>query len=180
MPSWNDEHSVLAPLMLGLHQPYPDYSGVPAAFAHACTAVPSVPTIRNAKVSWRGTRQVRHAREVHSVPGVDGWYRRRARCIDRVATEQLADAVNRWTWEVGYCIYKDGVLAPAIPAGLTPVLLDVSRFKLNAGAVRGAPQLALFRALFVQGLREIDPDLVVVGGQREWHDTMWTFAATIG
>lgn len=179
MDEWNEPGSVVSPLLIGYRKPREDYFGLRDAWARACQAVPAVEVIRNIKVSRRETRHIPHAREVHSIPGIDGSYSRRARCVDRADNEQLTDAVNRWTWEVGYTPYAPGTLAPAIGPDLTPVVLEVSRFRISKGAVRGAAQLALFRTLFLDRLRDFDPDLVVFGGQRSWEPALWTLAQPV-
>jgi hypothetical protein len=178
MDRWDEPRSVVSPLVFGYHEPHESYPGILDTLVRACGAVPSVDVYRRAKVSWRENERVHHAREVHSIPGVDGRFARRARCVDRADGEQLTDAVNRWVWEIGYTIYNKGALIPAIDPDLTPIVLEVSRFKINAGALRGAAQLALFRNLFTEGLRDFDARLIVFGGQRDWDESLWTFAET--
>jgi len=176
MDRWDSKRSVVSPLYFGYRAPHPDHDAIAGAFSLACDGIPPVNVIRKVFIPPRGQASVRHAREVHSVPGVEGVYARRARCVDRATSETLTAAINRWVWEVGYVVYAPGVLSPAIDPGLTAIMLEVSRFRATRGAVRAAGQLALFRALFTQGLRVFDPNLVVFGGQRDFDESLWAFA----
>jgi hypothetical protein len=69
------------------------------------------------------------------------------------------------------------VFAPTIPEDLSVFVVEITRFRLSRGVVRNAAQLALLRSLFIQFLRVHDPEVLVVGGQREWRPTMWTLGS---
>jgi hypothetical protein len=164
--------SIVAPLLIGYGVPHAEYGGQLDAFNRACAAIPTVRVVRQHAVDRRRVEHVEHSREVLSIPGLDGHSHRRARCIDRADGEDVTDAINRWQWEVAYVEHLPDT-HPEIDASLTPTLLMVSRFRTHEGGVRAAAQLALFRHMFVQGLRLLSPELVVVGGQHAWDATWW-------
>lgn len=164
---------VVSPLLIGYRPPHDRYLGLTDAFNRACGALPATRSVRIVKSGVLKNARIATSREAVSVPGVDGQSARRARLVDRGETESVADAVNRWVWEVSYAVFERGVLAPTIEEDAVPVVLDVTRFKIREGGVVAAAQLALFRHLFVSGLRCLDPGLVVVGGQHAWDESMW-------
>lgn len=84
-------------------------------------------------------------------------------------------SVAETQWQVGISVYsKDGLCAPAVPPGYQTAILQTSIFKLEAGKVSGAPQLALFRHLWAEAVLAASPDAIVFGGQHHWQDDWWT------
>jgi hypothetical protein len=65
-------------------------------------------------------------------------------------------------------VLKDGTAAPAIGSDRATAMLEVTRFTIHAGSMRGAWQLALLRHLWSDALRSQDQDMQIFGGQRDW------------
>jgi hypothetical protein len=90
-------------------------------------------------------------------------------CFDWQTGQQPASDIKNWIWQIG--------LAPLRYAGRDEsgifVRLDVTRIRVQNGGLLGARQLALFRALFVQGVTSIDRRANVTGGQRTWTEEWW-------
>jgi len=165
--------SFLSPVFIGFNNPREGYPAAIDSFVFACDAVPPVFTTRKKADGHRKIVSVPHTRSVVSFSGATGLSLRRARCIDRAEGETNADAASKWQWEVSLIAIKKGHFSPDIPDHLTPYVLDTTRFRISGGVVRNGAQLALFRSLFIQRLRALDPQLITLGGQANWEKTMW-------
>ena len=166
----SEEESFLSPIYLGFIKPRDGYAAASDLFVKACRAVPPVKSYRKRSVDRRQVVSEPHSREVVSYKGIEGQSLNLARCVDRGPNESDAQASVKWQWEVALTEMKTGTYAPFIPDGLSVYLIEVTRFRLTKGAVRDTAQLALFRSIFIQFLRTLDPSLVVVGGQHDWQN----------
>jgi hypothetical protein len=172
-----EDDSFLSPLFVGFHPPREGFGTAKDAFMKACNAVPPVQSSRKRMVGRRQSVSDPYTREVICYAGVPNETLSRARCVDRAPTETGTDAAARWQWEASLTEMKKGVFAPTIPEDLSVFVVEITRFRLSRGVVRNAAQLALLRSLFIQFLRVHDPEVLVVGGQREWRPTMWTLGS---
>jgi hypothetical protein len=148
------------------------------AFVRASQAIP-------ATKSWRAVgprirqKKFECSREVALAPALEGLYARRALLIDRPVVDPAPQFSDRWLWEVGFILPKPGSIRGLDPP-LMPIVLETSRFKVSSGTLHGAVQLALFRNLFVAGLRCFDANLSVMGGSDRWDISMWRMAGSEG
>lgn len=77
-------------------------------------------------------------------------------------------------WTLGLTHLKPGLCVPAVPDEYDTAILNVVRFRLNVEGLSGAPQLALVRHRWAEGVLSASPDAIVFGGQRGWDDAWWT------
>lgn len=173
MDLYSVSNSFLSTVFIGFNNPNEGYSAVTDSFAYACAAVPPIQVVRKKADGLRKTVSVPHTRMVVSFAGIEGQCLRRARCVDLSEGESAANSFNKWQWEVSLIGINRGHFSPEIPDHLSTYALDTSRFRISGGVVRNAAQLALFRCLFIQRLRALDPQLVALGGQMNWEKMMW-------
>lgn len=169
MKSVEQPHSIVSPVTIVYVPPSDEHAREPEVLSHAAGLIPAARMFRKRKVG-RKTESYEVSREVVAYKGAGGQSRVLARLEDRVPEAPA------WLWEVGVLSYREPESLLSVRPGSRLVVLDVARFKTSQGAVRGAAQLALLRHLFVEGLRAIDPEIQVSGGQRDWDPSMWTTA----
>lgn len=170
MKPWNAPDNVLAPLIVGAN---PDLVTSDDAGYALEAAMMGVPASR--AVFSTVTAGISH----HKHPGHIGIvqltgdkakpYIRRYRLVLGTATQTPAQAAEAWWWELALYVPKSGMLAPAVPADQTAALLQATMLSSHRGTVRGFPQMALLRHLWIDALRSRDPRLTVLGGQHEWN-----------
>jgi hypothetical protein len=176
MKPWDAHGSLLAPLVIGADRANPGSSGVLEAFDAAVNCVPSAET-----ETWVGPLKRKRQSASIALQPVSAEmakpYHRRARLVVRNPGESAETAADRWWWEVALVVLKDGTAMPAIGADRVTALLEVTRFTIQSGTMRGAWQLALLRHLWSETLRSRDQGMQVFGGQRDWKMNWITSAA---
>ncbi|HWA54333.1 MAG TPA: hypothetical protein VG816_09200 [Solirubrobacterales bacterium] len=164
--------SIVAPLLLA-------YRGVRSADALlpiVATAAAAMPNVTNMRKHMVGRKAVAapHTRDVfwrHN-PESDS-YGLIARCIDVGPDQTPAQAFGTWIWEASFISFKNGQYPDLIPDDCEQVRLDVTRYRIQKNGIVGARQLALFRHLFVESFRALDPTAQVYGGQHDWQAHWW-------
>jgi hypothetical protein len=173
-----DSQSLLAPILVGYKSPIASKELV-AIVATACAAVPPVTVMRKRMVGRKAVAAP-HARGVSDFHVKEGdTYRLITRCLDVASDETARDAFGRWVWEVGLFAFKEGSNPAPIPESHQAVRVDVTRFRIQNKGVIAAQQLALFRHMFVESIRALDPAALVIGGQRDWQPEWWPNPAPI-
>jgi hypothetical protein len=174
LAAWNNEDSVLSPLIIGIHPEVSD----PKTVVERCFRVSAM----SVPLSVR-TEQVRVKNSLKSAP--ERVIRRtlvkyREDGLPHPYTARLVDQVNGRTallgnsiWEVGLAAMEPGAALPAIDSSLTTFFVEVVLTKLNGTGILGYSELALFRHMLVSNLKTYDAELVVFGGQREFSDHWW-------
>jgi hypothetical protein len=170
--------SLLSPLLVGVHRAIEGYDFVDAARKRAGAAIPTVR--HNLNVLFQGqkkTQGVAHNRTV--LHGSDKMGNQLTRLCDQRAGENASDSWNHVIWEVSS--RSDGNIdqVSALAQCQTLVQMAVTRYRIQEARVIGSTQLALFRHLVVEGLRGMDSDLIVIGGQHNWDDGWWTSTSDI-
>jgi hypothetical protein len=172
--TWNAPDNILAPLIVGAD---PDLvTGADTVYALE-SAARGVPAFR--AVFSTTTAGISH----HKHPGHIGIvqisgdkakpYLRRYRLVLGTENQSPGQAAESWWWEMALYLPKSELLAPAIPdRQATAALLQSTSFSVHQGKIRGLPQMALMRHLWIDTLRTLDPGLTVFGGQHEW-DPAW-------
>lgn len=98
----------------------------------------------------------------------------RIRLYDRARGQSGVIGLNETLWDVGINHLKDGLCTPAVPEDYDTALLQTTVLRYSASGVQGAPQLALFRHLWVHNvLAAAGDDAIVFGGQSHWQDEWW-------
>lgn len=164
-----DSRSLLTPLLIA--SPVAS-SRLSVVFHNLEGLVPVTTVVRKVKVGRKAVPTAHARRTIHLRPEGDS-YNFLVRCCDCAPDEDLAASLQKWRWEIGIVPLKPAFFADVVPAGHEVVRLDVTRFRLESGGVAAAPQLALFRHLFVEGYLSIDPRTLVLGGQRDWRAEWW-------
>lgn len=168
MTAWHDyPGSVVAPLLLGYTRDEEIPDAHQAAWTRAIRTVPAVDAVRPRLVDGKA-KQLVHRRapvEMQEHEAEAG----RVRLRPQRAGET---DVPVWDWEVAYWSLPPGSSA-VLPPQQHVLLLQVTRFQVFDSGVYMAPQLALFRASFVQAVRLFDPYLTVRGGQHTWNRQLW-------
>jgi len=176
MKAWDAPESLLAPLVIGASQVTPGSLGVLDAFDAAVGCVPAAET-----ETWVGPMKRNRQSASITLQPVNAElakpYNRRARLVVRNEGEAADIAAHRWWWEVALVVLKDGTAMPAIGQDRVTALLEVTRFTILSGTMRGAWQLALLRHLWSESLRSQDADIQILGGQRDWKMNWITPAA---
>jgi hypothetical protein len=157
-----ESESILAPILVGYRSPERGTS-LAAIVSTASLVVPHM-TIMRKQMAGRKAVAVAHTREIFT-----------SHDPDREGYSLIArfEAFARWNWEIGFFAFKEGFYPNLIPAGREIVRLDVTRYQLRNRGVIGAPQLALFRHMFVESFAALDPSALVFGGQRDWRAEWW-------
>ena len=175
METWNAPLSIFAPLILGV----PDETNGPKVDKLLGTAASLVPkTTTPYAVKRRGSftksRQVWTRQVVYYVGNAARPHVMRVRLLDVPPDKTIQEVgIGSAMWEVTLDLLPAGSANPAIPPDRAVAFLNVTLLTKDRGGLRGGPQLALLRHLFVSGTAAHYPDLVVVGGQRDWSDDWW-------
>jgi hypothetical protein len=180
MEAWDEPDSLLAPLIVGVHKDEDDNAYfVSRTLYGAFQSIPTTTIQRLIKepMKIKQTQKTYGQSMVWLMGDAAKPYLRRVRLV-QVPPGQAPTKVGQGlvVWEVGYLQLNDGVAEPAIGKDLIAVILEVTTFQAQGGVVLGAPQLALLRHLWVEGMRSYDPDLVVVGGQTRFEEHWWRSA----
>jgi hypothetical protein len=175
VPGFPNSESLIAPVIVGVHRDNSPIDYLKLAVDGAISAIPTVRTQLN--VLFQGKKQVEaveHLRRPFSGTDKSGAFI--IRLCDQRPGESFSDVWPRWRWEVSCKVLDYGEQPVPIPGVSTTLSLAVTRFQLNEGRIDSAIQLALFRHLWVQGLRGVDPQLVVGGGHHDWDVAWWSTA----
>ncbi|HUY10032.1 MAG TPA: hypothetical protein VMW80_11430 [Candidatus Dormibacteraeota bacterium] len=164
--------SLVAPVLVA-------YRGVPSVdtilpiVSTAAMAVPKVTTMRKHLVGRKAVTAP-HIRDVFYQHKADApAYKLIARCLDVGPNQTASQAFGTWIWEASFISFKRGQHPGLIPEECEQIRLDVTRYRIQNNGVVGARQLALFRHLFVEGFRSLDPSATVYGGQHDWRPEWW-------
>lgn len=163
--------SILAPILLGLSTTVKELDVLTIAWLAATMSIPLTKPVLGVVTSKRTVEQIVHSRYVST--GSSQGYAHVARLVDYRPGEEPADAWARWRWELAASVVTDHSQAQLVGDPQTTIRLDVTKYRLSAGKLLQAQELALLRHYIVSGLRVIDPALVVIGGQHDWDDKWW-------
>jgi hypothetical protein len=162
--------SILGPILIGLTTPPNELEVIDEVWRSGADSVPT--TLPVLKVQAGKTSQpLKHQRRVLTGQGTD--YLKLARLCDVRGNESVDESWQRWRWMVAAKLAKDDGARQLVGPGRTPIRIDVTSYRLQAGKVLEAQQLALFRHYVVVGFHALDPSLVVFGGQHGWQDNWW-------
>jgi len=165
--------SLLAPLIIGFHLDMSSTDYLDLSVRGAISALPSASVQIN--LLLKGNRKAQLvAHERLAIQGTDKLGNVIVRLCDRRTGEENDVAWPRWRWQVTCAILQSNDGPAPIPEAPTNILLFVSRFQLARGQIDSSTQLAFFRHFVVEGLRGIDPELIVLGGQHDWKDAWWS------
>lgn len=163
--------SLLSPVIIGLHTHDQHLDLVDSALRFAGCGVPSTaPVLRLLLQGERKARDIAHNRSVFF--GKDKAGDHLVRLCDQRGTEAASNCFPQWRWEVTARTRANASKAYGCDAP-TMVTLVVTGFRLHGGVLDSAPALAVFRYLTVEGLRAVDPDLVVFGEPPQWRPEWW-------
>lgn len=169
--------SVLGPVLIGLTTTPQDSQLIDDVWQAAASSVPSTMPVLKVLVG-RASQPQKHRRTV--LTGTGTGYLKLARLCDVRGKEAASESWERWRWTVAVKVVPDDATRQLVGPGRTPVRIDVVSYRLQAGKVVDAQQLALFRHYVVAGFQSLDPSLVVHGGQHDWHDGWWPPADKAG
>lgn len=169
--------SVLGPILVGLTTTPRDSQFIDDVWQTAASSVPTTMPVLKVRVG-KASQPQKHRRVVLRGNGAD--YLKLARLCDARSNEPVNESWERWRWTVGVKVPPDDATRQFVGPGRTPIRIDVVSYRLQAGKVVDAQQLALFRHYVVAGFHAIDPSLVVHGGQHGWQDSWWPLADKAG
>jgi len=165
--------SILGPILIGFTATRQDTQFIDDVWRTAADSVPATLPVLNVQAG-KGTQPLKHQRRVLTAQGTE--YLKLAQLCDIRSQESSEESWSRWRWMVAAKIAPDDGSRELAGRGRTPIRIDVTSYRLQAGAVVGAQQLALFRHFVVTGFRALDPGLVVFGAQHGWQDSWWPVA----
>lgn len=166
--------SILGPILIGFTATPHDEQVIDDVWRTAADSVPTTLPVLNVLVGKASAPQ-KHQRRVLTAQGTD--YLRLAQLCDVRNPESSSESWKRWRWMVAAKVAPDNAARRLVGDGRTPIRVDVTSYRLQAGMVLGAQQLALFRHYVVIGFHALDPGLVVLGGQQGWQDSWWPIAS---
>jgi hypothetical protein len=166
--------SVLGPILIGLTTTPHETQLIDEVWRAAADSVPTTLPVLKVQVG-KATQPQKHQRRVLVAKGTD--YLKLAQLCDARSQESSDETWKRWRWMVAAKIAPDDATRQLAGAGRTPIRIDVTSYRIQAGMVLGAQQLALFRHYVVAGFSALDPSLVVFGGQHGWQDSWWPVTA---
>jgi hypothetical protein len=164
--------SILGPILIGLTATRHDAQLIDDVWRTAADSVPTTVPVLNVQVGKVNQPQ-KHQRSVLTAQGTD--YLKLAQLCDIRSQEPSEESWKRWRWMVAAKVAADDAARQLAGQGRTPIRIDVISYRLQAGMVLGAKQLALFRH-YVVSFHALDPSLVVLGGQHGWQDNWWPVA----
>lgn len=165
--------SILGPILVGFTTTPHDAQVIDDVWCTAAESVPITSSVLNVLVG-KATQPRKHQRRVLAVSGTD--YLKLAQLCDVRDEEPSDESWKRWRWMAAAKIAPDDAAHQLVGQRRTPVRIDVTSYRMQAGMVLGAQQLALFRHFVVSGFRALDPSLVVLGCQHDWQDNWWPMA----
>jgi hypothetical protein len=168
--------SVLGPILIGLATTLHDAQLVDDVWRTAADSVPTTLPVLKVQVG-KATQPQKHQRRVLTARGTD--YLKLAQLCDVRNQEPSDESWKHWRWMVAAKVAPDDAARHLVGHGRTPIRIDVTSYRLQAGMVQGAQQLALFRHYVVIGFHALDPGLVVLGCQHAWQDDWWPNAGQV-
>lgn len=165
--------SLLSPILLGLRRDNSTFDFNLLAARGAASAMPVAKVQLN--LLFQGKKKV-EAVEHNCTPfhGNDQFGNRLVRLCHQRPGEDSSASWPRWLWEVSCGIVPNPNVEDSMPEIKTWIRIVVTNYRITSGRIDSSVQLAFFRHMMVEGLRGIDPDLIVVGGQHDWKDIWWT------
>jgi len=163
--------SILAPLLIDFHRQDSHIDLVELVTRTAAKCVPYTWPRYRMRLAGKKSKpvMVRHTRRI--LTGLDKAFGARLyRLCDTRGEEVSSDNWSHYLWQVNVTLHADSI--DGVP-GARRVCVAVSRCQISRGAVKCAPELALFRHLIVEGYRALDHELVVTGGQCGWNYSWW-------
>ncbi len=175
MNRWEAPESIFAPIIAAV-PPGTEWAGFSNTLDWAATGIPRA--VLPYKVKRPGTfRKIAESRErkATAVAGESAKpFTSRAWLADvNRESPGPGDAASN-LWMLGMTHLKDGLCTPAVPDDYDSAILQVIRFRLNKDGLSGAPQLALVRHRWAEGVLAASRGAIVFGGQRQWDDSWWT------
>lgn len=169
--------SVLGPVLIGLTGTSREPELIDEVWRTAAASVPTTMPVIKVQAG-KGAQPQKHQRRVLTGQGPD--YPVVARLCDARNQEPADETWKRWQWEAGARMAPDDGTRQLVGPGRTAIRVDVTCYRLRAGEVLCAQQLALFRHYVVVGFHALDPGLVVLGGQHGWQDSWWPVTGKAG
>jgi hypothetical protein len=175
MNRWEAPESIFAPIIAAV-PPDTEWAGFFNTLEWATGGIPRSVLVYNVKRpgTFRKVKEIRE-REMATSSGESAKpFTSRAWLADvNREGDGPRDAASN-LWMLGMTHLKDGLCAPAVPDDYDSAILQVIRFRLNKDGLSGAPQLALVRHRWAEGVLAASPRAIVFGGQRHWDDSWWT------
>jgi hypothetical protein len=168
--------SILGPILIGLAAATQDTQVIDDVWRVAADSVPMTLPVLNVQAG-KGSQPLKHQRRVLTAQGTQ--YLKLAQLCDIRSQEPSEESWQRWRWMVAAKVAPDDGSGQLVGQERTAIRIDVMSYRLQAGAVMGAQQLALFRHFVVTGFRALDPTLVVLDGQHDWEDNWWPIAEKV-
>lgn len=165
--------SVLGPLLIGFAATAHDTDLIDEVWRVAAESVPTTMPVMNVR-EGKTTVGRKHKRKILTGTGTD--YLKLAKLCDIRGDEPADESWKRGHWMVSAKLAPDDGTRQYLGPGRTCIRVDVTSYRLQAGQVLEAQQLALFRHYVVAGFQAIDPTVVVLGGQHDWQDNWWPVA----
>ena len=169
--------SILSPILIGLDATRCDAQLIDDVWRTAADSVPTTLPVLNVQVG-KATQSQKHQRRVLTRQGAD--YLKLAQLCDVRSQESSDESWQRWRWRIAAKVAPDDAERQLAGPGRIPIRVDMTSYRLHAGMVVGAQQLALFRHYVVAGFHALDPGLIVLGGQHDWQDSWWRVAGKAG
>jgi hypothetical protein len=169
--------SILSPILIGLNATRHDAQLIDDVWRTAADSVPITLPVLNVQVG-KATQPQRHQRRVLTGQAAD--YLKLAQLCDVRSQESSDESWQRWRWRIAAKVAPDDAERQFAGPGRIPIRIDVTSYRVQAGMVVGAEQLALFRHYVVTGFHALDPSLTVLGGQHGWQDNWWRVADKAG
>jgi hypothetical protein len=174
MNRWEAPESIFAPIIAAV-PPDTEWAGFVNTLEWAAGGIPRSTLVYNIKRpgTFRKIKEVRERRMATGSGDAAKPFTSCASLADRNREGGPGDAASN-LWMLGITNVKDGLCAPAVPDDYDTGILQVIRFRLNKDGLTGAPQLALVRHRWAEGVLAASPRAIVFGGQRHWDDAWWT------
>lgn len=166
--------SILGPVLIGFKTTSRDADLIKEIWLTAASSVVITMPVLKVQISKNRLQGQKHRRKV--LTGTSAVHSRVARLCDARGDEEASVSWERWHWITGLRVVPPDATPQFGGSGRRWVRLDVIGYRLRAGNVRQGQQLALFRHYVFAGFQAIDPTVVVLGGQHDWHDGWWPLA----
>ena len=173
MNRWDAPESIFAPIIAAV-PPDTEWAGFFNTLEWAIGGIPCATQVYNVKRpgTFRKVKETRERKMTTSNAEARKPFTSRVWLAD-VSPDGKRDAASN-LWMLGMTHLKDGLCAPAVPDDYDSAILQVVRFRMNKDGLTGAPQLALVRHRWAEGVLAASPRAIVFGGQRHWDDAWWT------
>lgn len=168
-----DTESILAPIVIGSKAGNLGGEFLNRTLKVVIQTMPSTRSTLNIIV--QGNKQAQPAaHERRAIKMKDKYGNHLVRLCDLRSGEENSAAVSRWRWEVRCTELQTGGGPLPFLQAKSNLRLEVTGYRISGGLIDSSVELALFRHLFVEGLKGVDENLIVRGGQSNWQDAWWT------